>query len=104
MIHIYDLVGMDEIAEMRDTNDRVLFQNAEGNINMGVFFNDPTIETSDLCWFNILAQQLEDATMRRGDDKELVTRDKKRNTISCYVELHRNGLPKFTMNICNLQI
>ena len=78
--------------EMRDTNDRVLFQNAEGNINMGVFFNDPNVETSDLCWFNLLATQLEEAMMGKEEDKELVTRDKKRNTISCYVKLHRNGL------------
>ena len=92
--HIYYSVGMDEIMEMRDTNDRVLFQNAEGNINMGVFFNDPNVETSDLCWFNLLATQLEEAMMGKEEDKELVTRDKKRNTISCYVELHRNGAPK----------
>ena len=92
MIHIYDSVGIDEVMEMRDTNDRVLFQNAEGNINMGVMFNDPNVEVSDLCWYNLLAKQLEDAWMERGKNGELVSHDKKRNTLSCYVELHRNGL------------
>ena len=101
--HIYDSVGIDEIMEMRDTNDRVLFQNAEGNINMCVFFNDPNVETSDLCWFNILAKQLEGVMMGRGEDRELVTRDKKRNTISCYVKLHRNGHQKSNF-IDNLEI
>ena len=90
MIHIYDSVGIDEVMEMRDTNDRVLFQNAEGNINMGVMFNDPNVEVSDLCWYNLLAEQLQ-----RMENGELVSRDKKRNTLSCYVELHRNGLVKY---------
>ena len=85
---------MDEIMEMRDTSDRVLFQNAECNINMGVFFNDPNHEMSDLCWYNILAKQLEDVWMDKGENGELVSYDKKRNTLSCYVELHRNGAPK----------
>ena len=95
--HVYDSVGMDEIMEMRDTNDRVLFQNAEGNINMGVFFNDPNHEMSDLCWYNILAKQLEDVWMDKEENGELVSYDQKRNTLSCYVELHRNGASKILL-------
>ena len=72
---------------------------------MGVFFNDPNIETSDLCWFNILAQQLDDLMIGREEDRELVTHDKKRNTISCYVELHRNGLLKvYKCKMCKAKL
>jgi len=38
----------------------VLFQNAEGNINMGVYFNDPDVEWSDIYWYNILAKDIEE--------------------------------------------
>ena len=36
-----------DIAALRGTSNRVLFQNVEGNINMGVWFNDPGIEIID---------------------------------------------------------
>ena len=84
--------------EMVGTNHRVLFQNAEGNINMGVMFNDPNVEFGDFYWYNNLAEQMQKCWMAKkcslGSTKkneELVSYDKKRNIFSCYVELHRNG-------------
>lgn len=47
------------MTALKDTNHRVLFQNAEGNINMGIWFNDPEIELYDICWFNYLARLIE---------------------------------------------
>ena len=91
---------MDELMEMVGTNHRVLFQNAEGNINMGVMFNDPNVELGDFYWYNNLAEQLEKCWMERGKNGELVSYDKKRGILSCYVELHRNGLLK---SICKTE-
>jgi len=77
--------------DMIGTRHRVLFQNAEGTINMGVMFNDPDVEISDLFWYNVLAQQLMDGWIEREVNGGLVSYDKKRDILSCYVELHRNG-------------
>ena len=49
------------MAALKNTNHRVLFQNADGNINMGVWFNDPEIDLYDICWFNYLASLIEDS-------------------------------------------
>ena len=82
-------VDMYEVVEMKGTSHRVLFQNAEGNINMGVMFDDPNVELSDLYWYNVLAKQLINSWIEeRG---VLVSYNKKRDTFSCYVELHRIG-------------
>ena len=32
----------------------VLFQNSVGDINMGVWFNDPDVKMSDIIWYNVL--------------------------------------------------
>ena len=66
----------------------VLFQNADGNINMGVWFDDPDIEMDDIYWYNILAEEIEHAFEK---NEGLISIDKKLHTKSCYVELHRNG-------------
>ena len=90
---------MDEVMEMVGTDHRILFQNAEGNINMGVMFDDPNVEISDLLWYNVLAQQLNNGWIYQEENEKTVSYDKKRDILSCYVELHRNGSLK---NICKL--
>ena len=78
----------------------MFFQNAEGNINMGVLFNDPDVELDDIFWYNMLAIEMEDSMIEK---EGLVSVDsinvgntgevsgKWLRTYSCYVELHRNS-------------
>ena len=68
---------------------RVLFQNSEGNINMGVWFNDPDLETDDLIWYNILASEI---YKNKIESKECFSTDEKFGTGSCYAELHRYSI------------
>ena len=88
---------MREIVALKGTRHRVLFQNGDGNINLGVFFNDPEIEMGDIHWYNILAKEMNNSlALKEG----LVSIDRKLNemnelTLSCYVELHRNGTSEF---------
>ena len=77
-----------QITAMKGSKHRVLFQNADENINMGVIFNDPDLELYDICWYIALANQIEYSLAR---NEGLITVDRKLNTMSCYVELHRNG-------------
>ena len=77
-----------DIAALRGTSNRVLFQNVEGNINMGVWFNDPDVEMEDICWYNLLAKTIYNTKV---ENPELISVDYKLGAISCYVELHRNG-------------
>lgn len=72
---------------MRGTNHRVLFQNLDGNINMGVRFDDPNIDYYDICLFNFLAQMME---VSLGFSDELISEDDDLQTKSCYSELQRN--------------
>ena len=39
----------------------MFFQNAEGNINMGVLFNDPDVDYDDIYWYFILAGQMHES-------------------------------------------
>ena len=64
----------------------MLFQNGEGNINAGVFFNDPDVDLEELSWFNIMAAQMWQSFQK---NEGLVYRDEEFDTLSCYVELHR---------------
>lgn len=84
----------------------MFFQNAEGDINMGVLFNDPDVELDDIFWYNMLAIEMEDSMIEKEglvsvgsinvhntgevSGNELST-GKELKTYSCYVELHRNG-------------
>ena len=67
-------------------NHRVLFQNANGNINMGVWYDDPVRDVYDVAWFCTLALEMEKASKTKG----LISIDKEFNTQSCFVELQRN--------------
>ena len=73
---------------MKGSNHRVLFQNAEGNINMGVFFNDPDVEVDEIYWYSAMACAMFDS---HGYNEGLISTDEELKTHSCYVELHREG-------------
>ena len=73
---------------MKGSNYRVLFQNAEENINMGIIFNDPDLELCNVYWYLYLAKMMETSL---ANNEGLITVDRKLNTKSCYAELHRNG-------------
>ena len=78
-----------DIVGLKGTKHRVLFQNADGNINMGVCFNNPDIENYDLFWFTVLAKMMEHSLKQ---NQGLISVDRKLKTKSCYVELHRNDI------------
>ena len=88
LFRIYNSGFNDEIVALKGSDCGVLFQNADGNINMGVWFNDPDIELDDIFWYNILAAQIE---MSLKDGNGLISIDEELNTRSCYVELLRKG-------------
>ena len=67
---------------------RVLFQNADNSINMGVVFNDPDLELDDIYWYEVLDELMEISLQK---NEGLVTVDQTLNTKSCYVELHRQS-------------
>ena len=80
-----------ELESMPNTDNRVLFQNADETINMGLIFNDPDLEMKDIYWYTTLADEMKAQMM---EDPDLITvthsADRKWTTQSCYVELHRN--------------
>ena len=63
---------------MKDSKHRVLFQNADNTINMGLCFNNENIEDYDLFWFSILATVMNNALAKNEGlvcvDKELKQR------------------------------
>ena len=67
-------------------NHCVLLQNADGNINMGVWYDDPARDVYDVAWFGILSLEMETASKTEG----LISRDEEFDTTSCFVELQRN--------------
>ena len=67
----------------------MLFQNAEGTINMGVYFNDPDVEWGDIYWYNTLAEEIEEEI--KLWDNGLISFDEELEAYSCCVELHRKG-------------
>ena len=75
-------------VKMKETDHRVLFQSADGNINMGVCFNDPNVKIYDIFWFNEVAKEM---ALSLIDNEGLISIDEELQTKSCYVELHRNG-------------
>ena len=77
-----------QLLDMKGSNHRVLFQNDEDNINMGVIFTDPDLELHDLYWYVVLGQMVGESLAK---NEGLITVDRKMNTKSCYVELLRNG-------------
>ena len=77
-----------EVIKLKGSDHRVLFQNAEGNINMGVFFNNPDVDLDDIHWYNVLLLHM--VQFNSIDPSTgLIAFDEELNTHSCYVELHR---------------
>ena len=79
----------DDVTKLKGSKHRVLFQNAEGNINMGVYFNDPDVEWSDIYWYNTLAGEIEEYIKMCNNG--LISFDEEVEAYSCCVELHRKG-------------
>ena len=77
-----------EVIKLKGSDHRVLFQNAEGNINMGVFFNNPDVDLDDIHWYNVLLLHMVQFNSI-DPSKGLIAFDEELNTHSCYVELHR---------------
>ena len=80
-------VSMEAVFALKGTDHRVLFQNAKGDINMGVWFNDPDVKMEDIMWYQHLGKTMHSSL---GLDEGLMSTDDKLGTISCYVVLHRN--------------
>ena len=78
-----------DVTELKGSKHRILFQNAEGNINMGVYFNDPDVEWSDIYWYNTLAEKIEE--YKEKSDYGMISFDEELEAYSCCVELHRKG-------------
>ena len=47
-----------DLSKLKGSDHRVFFQNAEGNINMGVLFNDPDVELDDILWYFNMASEM----------------------------------------------
>ena len=80
---------------MKGTKHRVLFQNADGSINLGIKFCDKNIDNYDLFWYSIVANAMESSLEK---NEGLVCIDEKFKTKSCYVELHRKAF-KYTAKL-----
>ena len=76
------------MPKLEGSDHRVLFQNAEGNINLGVFFNDPDVELDEIYWYSAMARAIFDSLHK---NEGLISTDEELKTHSCYVELHREG-------------
>ena len=74
---------------MKGSDHGVLFQNSDGTINMGIWFNDPDIEMNDIFWYNNLSQEIHNCAIE--GERGLISVDPDFGTRSCYVELHRIG-------------
>lgn len=86
---------MHDIEAMKGSEHRVLFQNANGTINMGVWFNDPDVQNRDIFWFNVLAREMfKSIHLNEG----LISVDDELDIRSCYVELHRTQILKIFKN------
>jgi len=84
LLLVLDVVN--HVALLKGTDHRVLFQNAEGTINMGVCFDDPDLEMSDIFWYNQLSKKMHVSLLTNDG---LTSSDAESGTVSCYVELHR---------------
>ena len=86
---------------LEGTGHRVLFQNSAGNINMGIFFNDPDVGFDDEVWYNELAMEMHESL---NNNVGLISIDEELKTRSCYVELHRKGTINIHCVACGLKM
>ena len=75
-----------DISSFKQSDHGILFQNSDGNINLGVWFNDPDVEMNDIIWYNILATDIFTSVLY---DEGLISTNAEFETASCYAELHR---------------
>ena len=75
------------MVQLVRSNHRVLFQNAEGNINMGFLCDDPRNKTLEIYWMQLIGFLMEESLKKKEGRVEVNHQSK---TLSCYVELHRN--------------
>ena len=81
-------MDFNSVPTLKGSKHRVFFQNAEGNINMGVFFNDPDVDLDEIFWYSHLGDIIDESLHQ---NEGLITVDEELKTRSCYVELHRDG-------------
>ena len=83
------------LFDYHHTSFRILFQNADNTINMVKDWHTSQYLTfqniDDLAWFRILADIMLHTynEVENSSTGKLITLDKKRGCMSCYVELHR---------------
>ena len=70
------------------SDNRILFQNADGDINMGVCFSDPDMNIYDMCWFGRVAIEMRNSF---NWNEGLIYKDEESQTMSGYAELQRDG-------------
>ena len=75
------------MVQLIRSKHRVLFQNADGNINMGFLFNDPRNKTLEIYWMQLIGLLMQESLKK---NEGLVEVNDQLKTQSCYVELHRN--------------
>ena len=86
---VYSGTVLDTVS-LKGTNNRVLFQNADGDINMGILFNDPDVDIYDICWLNQLELEIEIYLAENdGQPGEFISIDDELNTRSMYIQMHR---------------
>ena len=76
------------MIELVRSNHRVLFQNADGNINMGFLFDDQRNKTLEIYWMQLIGLLMEESLEK---NEGLVEVNHQLQTQSCYIELHRNS-------------
>ena len=91
-------VTADDIRELRSSIHRVLFQSADGTINMGLHFDQPEVEMEQIIWFNILADEMDTSLEKKEGLVSICDDPSTMWSMSCYVEMHRKG---FYFAICN---
>ena len=57
---------INDIVRLKGANAGILFQNSEGDINMGTWFDDPDIEMNDIFWYNTLTVAM-DSSLRKNE-------------------------------------
>ena len=56
---------------------------------MGICYSDPKVDVYDIHWFSVLELEMETSVMKK---EGLIIKDQEFNTMSCFVELHRNAV------------
>ena len=87
-----------DIRQLRGSIHRVLFQSADGTINMGLHFDQPEVEMEQIIWFNILAGEMESSLLKKEGLVSICDKPSTMWSMSCYVEMHREGFEVSFLN------